>query len=97
MSPLAVAAIGVAAASGFSVISRQFKAYGDGQGSYLSLLEGNGRLTALFMVVVSLGGAAMMTVVADGSLKMFCSIVGAFALFSAVVLWWGWSRKRKGR
>jgi hypothetical protein len=94
-SPLLVAAVGAAAAGVFSMLGRQFRAYGTGQRSYVSLLEGNLWLTAIYLVVVCVGSSALLTFLVDGSQVVFWSILAGFVLFVAAVTSWCLARKRR--
>ncbi len=97
MAPvLVVAAIGVAPAGVFGALGRQFKAYGNGQATYLSRLEGNLWLLITYIVILSAVASGLITVLVNGSATVFGLIFLAFALFAGVVSWslWAYSRKR---
>ena len=97
VSSVMVGAIGVAAASVFGAIARQFRAYQSGKPSYLSALQGNAWLTGVFILLVNVGSSALLTFLLDGSLAVFWSIFAGFAVFIAAVFGWLYSLKRRGR
>ena len=94
-SPFVVAAIGVAAAGFFSVAGRQFRAYGTGQPSYVSVLEGRWWLAAIVIAVASVTSSALLTFLTDGSARTFWTILGGFALFAVVISSWCMVRSRR--
>jgi len=87
-SPFVVAAIGVAAAGFCSVAGRQFRAYGTGQPSYASRLEGRRGLAAIVMAIASVVSSAVLTFLTDGSATTFWTILAGFAVFSVAISWW---------
>lgn len=95
-SPVVVAAIGIAAASLFGALGRQFRAYANGQRSDVSRLQGNVWLTAAFILIICTGTSAVLTFLVDGSEAVFWSILAAFAVFVAAIFCWSLARKRNG-
>lgn len=95
-SPVVVAAIGIAAASLFGALGRQFRAYSNGQRSYLSRLQGNAWLTAAYVLIICTGTSAVLTFLVDGSEAVFWSILSLFAVFVAAIFCWFLVRKRQG-
>lgn len=95
MKPLVTATIAVAAAAVFSALGRQFKSYGEGRGTWLAALEGRYLAASSLLVLISAAGAALVTLLQDGSASSFFVFLGAFLAFSVAVVSYLLLRGRK--
>ena len=96
-NPLIVAGIGAVAATVFGALGRQFRAYGSGNPSYLSALQGNPWLAGLYCVVVTVLMSALVTFLLDGTIETLLGILAVFVLFAAAVFGWLFLLKRRER
>ena len=94
-SPLVVAAVGSVAAVFVSVIGREFRAYGSGKASYLSVLEGRLWLAAIVVAIAIVGSSALLTFLSEGSTSTFWAILAGFAAASVGMMWWCVARVRR--
>jgi len=87
-SPFVVAAVGLAVAGLASAASQQFRAYGSGKPSYLSIFEGRLWLAAIVVAITIVGSSALLTFLSDGSARTFWTILACCAALSVAMTWW---------
>lgn len=94
INPIITGALALAVAGLATAASRQFKAYSNGERTYVSVLEGRPFLAFVVILVVGALGSLLISLL-TGSLGLFPYIFLGFATVGASVLLWGLSKQRR--
>jgi hypothetical protein len=92
---LVISIVGLAAASAFAVLGRQFQRYGEGKASYINKLERRYVLTAVIVMLLGAVGSALLTITRNGSASMFWWIFASFIVWEVLLFVFFYVRSRR--